>query len=101
MIWLCVVLYFIIGFVFLLVGQILNQKGYDWLEYFDLMQSEDQFEFRFVAMAIILFWPAIAAIYTIVMFIPWLIITAYKLFVGIIFGTIALFKKEKGNDGLE
>lgn len=101
MIWLIVVLYFILGFAFLLVGQILNHKGYDLLDYFDLYESDDPFEFRIMAMMNVIFWPAIAVIFIMILFIPWIITFLYKLFVGIIFGTIALFKKEKEKDGLE
>ena len=99
MIWLCLVLYFIAGFVFLLVGQILSHKGTDRLDYFDLMRSEDPFEFRVMATATVLCWPAIMTFYIMVFFIPWFITFLYKLFVGIIFGTMALFKKETGKDG--
>lgn len=99
MIWLCVVLYFMIGDVVLLVGQILNRKGYDRLGFFD--PEDDKAVFSIIAMTVVLCWPVYVIIYIMTLFIPWLIITAYKLFVGIIFGTIALFKKEKGKDGLE
>ena len=101
MILLCIVLYFIIGFVCLLITQILNQKGLDALDYFDIHEADDALEFRFVAMMIVLLWPLIMMTYILILFIPWIITFLYKLFVGIIFGTIALFKKEKGKDGLE
>lgn len=95
MIGICVALYFIVGFAFLLIGQILNQKGYDG---FDVFEPEDVFSFRIIAMAIVLCWPVFMIFYILGMFIPWLIMSAYKLFVGIIFVTIALFKKEKGEE---
>ncbi len=101
MIWLIAVLYFILGFAFLLIGQILHQKGYDLLDYFDLIESDDAFEFRLMTMMTVLFWPAIVVIFIMILFIPWIITFLYKLFVGIIFGVVALFKKEKEKDGLE
>ena len=97
MIWLCIVLYIVMGFVCLLVGQILNCKGLDKIGLFDPV--DDVLVFRVVAMAVVLCWPVYAIVYTVTLFIPWLILSAYKLFVGIIFGTIALFKKEKWKDG--
>lgn len=96
MIGICVALYFIVGLAFLLIGQILNQKGYDWPGYFE--PEDDAFVFRIMAMLTVFFWPAIAIFYMVALFIPWLIMSAYKLFVGIIFVTIALFKKEKGKE---
>lgn len=59
MIWLFVVLYFILGFAFLLIVQILNQKGYDSFDYFGIHEADDAFEFRLLAMATVLFWPVI------------------------------------------
>lgn len=99
MIWLCVILYIIIGDAVLLVGQILNHKGYDLLGYFE--PEDDKVVFSIIAMAAVLCWPVYVIFYMMTLFIPWIIISSYKLFVGIIFGTIALFKKEKEKDGLE
>lgn len=99
MIWLCIVLYFIAGFVFLLVGQILYHNGHDELILFE--PEDDVFIFRLMVMVAVLCWPAFMIFHILVVFIPWLIMSAYKLFVAILFGTIALFKKEKVKDGME
>lgn len=96
MIGICVALYFIIGNAFLLIGQILNQKGYDWLGFFE--PEDDKVVFSIIAMTRVLCWPVFAIFYIMTLFIPWLVMSAYKLFVGIIFVTIALFKKEKGKE---
>jgi len=94
--WAYVVLYFIVGFAFLLIGQMLNHKGLDELGLFE--PENDMSVFRIIATVAVLCWPVFAIFYTIVLLIPWLILSVYKLFVGIIFGTIALLKSEKKNE---
>jgi hypothetical protein len=100
MTWIYIVLYFIIGFVFVLICQIQNQKGNGWFDVFGTEDGDISLS-RILLTLVILFWPICAIFYMVGLFIPWLVVSVYKLFVGIIFGTIALFKKETGKDGLE
>ena len=97
MIWIYIVSYIVIGFVFILICQILNQKGYAW---FNIFEIDNIYIFRLFAMIVVLFWPIVVIFYMVILVIPWLITSVYELFVGIIFGTIALFKngKEKGDE---
>lgn len=92
------IVYFLIGCITLFIGQILNHKGLDFLGYYSFDDfRDDPMEKLFMAVCIIM-WPAIVTIYLLMVYIPLFLTAVYKILIFIVFGIIALFKKEKKDD---